>query len=271
MPDFTHLQLELRDKIAFAQISRPQKANALNEKLWFELEQLALWVDEAPEARVLVLSGAGEHFCAGIDFSLVVSLFSEVASLPEGQKQESLLRNVQALQRAFSAFEQCRKPVIAAVHGACIGGGIDLITACDMRYAASDAYFCVKEIDLAIVADIGTLQRLSPIVGEGHTRELAFTGRTISAEEALRIGLINRLYESRIQLAQEVEQLALEIAEKSPLTIRGIKNVLNYSRDHTVEDGLRYIATLNASLLLSSDTQQAMQALMTRSQPTFLD
>ncbi len=266
-----HLQLELKNKVAFAQLSRSEKANALNEKLWFELEQLAVWVDETPEARVLVLSGAGDHFCAGIDFSLAASLFSEVSTLPEGKKQEALFRKIQSLQRAFSAFERCRKPVLVAVQGACVGGGIDLITACDMRYAAPDAYFCVKEIDLAIVADIGTLQRLTPIVGEGHTRELAFTGRTISAEEALRIGLVNRLFESRDQLMDEVAQLAFEIAEKSPLTIRGIKNVLNYSRDHTVEDGLRYVATLNSSLLLSADTQQAMQALMTRSKPTFLD
>ncbi len=271
MPDFIHLNVVCRDKIAFAELARPDKANALNEVLWFELEQLALWADAAPQIRVLVLSGAGKNFCAGIDFTLAGSLFSSISHLPQGQKQETLLARIKELQRAFSAFERCRKPVIAAVHGSCVGGGIDLIAACDMRYAAQGSRFSIKEVDLGIVADIGTLQRLPHLVGEGMVRELAYTGRYFDADEACSMGMINRVYQSKDLMMTAVSDLAQSIAEKSPLTIRGIKQVLNYSRDHTVEEGLDHVALWNSSMLLSQDTKQAISSTMSGQNPEFLD
>ena len=271
MPDFTHIEVEIRDKVAHAFLARPEKANAMNHTLWFEIEKLANWADETPGVRVLVLAGRGRHFTAGIDFSMVMSLFSKVASLPEGTKQETMLHEIIALQRAFTALEKCRKPVIAAVHGSCYGGGIDLIAACDFRYAAEGARFCIKEIDLAIVADIGTLQRLPSIIGEGRTRELAMTARVFGAEEAERIGLVNRVFADSQEMLEEVEKVAGTIAEKSPLTVRGIKQVMNHSRDHGVEEGLRHVATWNASMLLSADAQEAMQAMMQKRQPKYYD
>ena len=271
LPTFNHISLEVKNQIAFVELARPNKANALNKTLWFEIESVAIWVDQTPEVRVMILSGQGKHFCSGIDFSLAMQLIGSTQNLPEGHKQEYLFHEVLKLQRAFTALENCKKPIIATIHGGCIGGGVDLITACDMRYASSDATFCVKEIDLAIVADIGTLQRLPRLIGEGRARELCFTGRNVSAQEGLEMGLVNAVFETKDKMINQVTDIAIKIAQKSPLTIRGIKHVMNYSRDHSVADGLQYVATWNASMLLSEDIQIAMKSLMSKTPPIFKD
>ena len=271
LPTFNHISVEVKNQIALVELARPDKANALNKTLWFEIESVAIWVDQTPEVRVMILSGQGKHFCSGIDFSLAMQLIGSTQNLPEGHKQEYLFREVLKLQRAFTALENCKKPIIAAIHGGCIGGGVDLITACDMRYASADAIFCVKEIDLAIVADIGTLQRLPKLIGEGRSRELAFTGKNVSAQEGLDMGLVNAVFETKEKMMHHVSEIAIQIAQKSPLTVRGIKNVMNYSRDHSVADGLQYVATWNASMLLSEDIQIAMKAIMSKTLPKFRD
>ncbi|MEC9466504.1 MAG: crotonase/enoyl-CoA hydratase family protein [Myxococcota bacterium] len=270
-PEFSTLEVELKDNIVTARLNRPDKANALNETLWYELGDLARWVDETPAARVLALLANGKHFTAGIDFSLMMTVVGKVAHLPDGHKQEALRKKILSLQDSFTQFERCRKPVIAAIDGSCIGGGIDLITACDIRYASSAATFCVKEVDLAIVADIGTLQRLPPIVGEGMARDLALTGRSFGADEALKMGLISRVLPDGPALEEAVLQAATSIAAKSPLTVRGVKQVMNYSRGRTVEEGLDHVATWNAAMLMSKDTQEAMSAMMEKRTPTFDD
>ena len=271
IPTFNHIHIEIKNQIAFVELARPDKANALNKTLWFEIEAVALWANQTPEVRVLVLSGQGKHFCSGIDFSLAMQLIQSTKELSDGQKQEHLFQEVLKLQRAFTSLETCKKPVIAAIHGGCIGGAVDLITACDMRYASSDATFCVKEIDLAIVADIGTLQRLPRLIGEGRSRELAFTGRKFSAQEGVEMGLINTVFATKDEMMVHVSDIAKKIAQKSPLTIRGIKHVMNYSRDHSVADGLQYVATWNASMLLSEDIQIAMNGLMSKTSVHFKD
>tara|TARA_B100001964_G_scaffold204286_1_gene233916 strand:- start:713 stop:1528 length:816 start_codon:yes stop_codon:yes gene_type:complete len=271
MKEFSTIAVELKDKVVTARLNRPNKANALNETLWHELGDLARWVDETPEARVLLLMANGKHFTAGIDFSLMMTVLGKVASLPDGHKQEGMRKQILDLQDDFTQFETCRKPVIAAIDGACIGGGIDLITACDIRIATSEATFCVKEVDLAIVADIGTLQRLPPIVGEGMARDLAFTGRTFGAEEALKMGLISRILPDQAALEAAALEAAKAIAAKSPLTVRGIKQVMNYSRNRTVEEGLDHVATWNSAMLLSKDAQEAMGAMMEKRAPVFDD
>jgi enoyl-CoA hydratase len=270
-PEFETLEVELHEGVLRAWMNRPEKVNALNRALWFELEALALWADREPTVRVLVLGGRGRAFTAGIDFSLVLSLSTSVASLPDGRKQESVREQILELQRAFTAFESCRKPVIAAIHGSCLGAGIDLITACDLRYATEDASFCIKEIDLAIVADIGTLQRLPHIVGEGHARELALTGRVFDGVEAKAMGLVTETYDSPEALEDTVAETARAIASKSPLAIRGIKQVFNYSRGRKVDEGLDYVATWNAGMLLSSDATEAIQAWMEKRPAVFSD
>ncbi len=271
MPEFECIELEVVNKVAYATLNRPDKANALNSKLWFEIGDVANWAHQTPEIRALVLQGAGKHFTAGIDFSLIMQIAGETATLPEGHKQEALRTKIIALQESFTALERCSKPVIASIHGSCIGGGIDLITACDIRYAAEQAVFSVKEIDLAIVADIGTLQRLPPIVGEGNARELAMTGRKFNAQEARDMGLVTQVFADQDALVAGVREIAEQIASKSPLTQRGIKHVMNHCRGRTVADGLNYVATWNAAMLMSADAQEAMAAMMQKRQAEFKD
>ena len=271
MPEFTGLNLTLTDHIAQIELNRPDKANALNGTLWREIGEAFRWVDETPEARVAVLSGAGRHFCAGIDFELMSAVLDEVGFLSPGRREEQLRRVILDLQAGFTALEICRKPVLAAVQGLCIGGGLDLIAACDMRYATADAAFSLKEADLAIVADVGSLQRLPYLIGEGRVRELAFTARQFDVDEAQAMGLVNRVFADAAQLWESVQTIAAGIAAKSPLTVRGIKQVLNYSRDHRVADGLEYVATWNAAMLLSDDTREAVAAAMQKRPARFAD
>ena len=271
MPEFAGLNLTLTDHIAQIELNRPDKANALNGTLWREIGEAFRWVDETPEARVAVLSGAGRHFCAGIDFALMGELLDEVGEMKPGRREERLRRIILDLQAAFTALETCRKPVLAAIQGLCIGGGLDLIAACDMRYATADASFSLKEADLAIVADVGSLQRLPYLIGEGRVRELAFTAHPFDAAEAQAMGLVNRVFADAAQLGESVQTIATGIAAKSPLTVRGIKQVLNYGRDHRVADGLEYVATWNAAMLLSDDTREAVAAVMQKRPARFAD
>ncbi|MEC8049459.1 MAG: crotonase/enoyl-CoA hydratase family protein [Myxococcota bacterium] len=270
-PEFSTISTSFQDGILVAKLNRPTKANALDHTLWFELEDLAKWVDTTPACRVLVLSAEGKYFSAGIDFSLMMSVTGKVAPLPEGQKQEALFHEIAKLQAAFSAFESCRKPVIAAIQGLCLGGGIDLIAACDIRLASKEATFSIKEIDLAIVADIGTLQRLPHIVGDAMTRDLAMTGRRFDAEEAKSMGLVSRVFDDAAALEDGAMTLARELAAKSPLTMRGIKNTLNYGRGRTVDEGLERVALWNAAMLMSKDAQEAISATVEKRNATFDD
>ncbi|MCP5419778.1 MAG: crotonase/enoyl-CoA hydratase family protein [Gammaproteobacteria bacterium] len=271
MADFTCLTSAVEGHILHIQLYRPQKANALNGVLWHEIRQVFVWADRNPEVRVILLSGAGKYFCAGIDFELIGTVFEEVNALAPGRKEERLRQLIVDLQEAFTALEACRKPVLAAVHGLCLGAGLDLIAACDMRYASREAKFSLKEVDLGIVADVGSLQRLPRLMGEGLVRELAFTGREMEAGEAQSLGLVNRVFDNPQELLAGVRALARTIAAKSPLTVRGIKEVMNYNRDHSVADGLRYVAALNSALLLSADCQEAVLAAMEKRPPEFPD
>ena len=271
MTTFSQLDIVLEGKILVAYLNRPRKANALNRELWFEIEKLANWVHECPDIRALILAGHGNHFTSGIDFSLIQDMSSQFQNKPQGIRQEWLYREIRKLQDAFTALENCSKPVLAAIHGSCIGGGVDLISACDMRYATEDARFCIKEIDLAIVADIGTIQRLPGIIGEGMARELALTARPFSGQEAKDIKLVNRIYPSKEEMMHEVQQIAQCIAEKSPLTVRNTKRTFVFGRDHSVQEGLEQVAQLNAGILFSADSIEAMTSMMQKKKPSFLD
>ena len=176
-----------------------------------------------------------------------------------------------ALQAPINAIEQCSKPVLAAIHKGCIGGGLDVVSACDMRYCTQDAYFTIKEIDKGMVADLGTLQRLPQRIGEGQVREMAYTGRHVLGEEAKSLGIVNRIYADKTEMMTGVMELAKQIASKSPVSIRGTKQVLNYTRDHSVRDGLEYIANWNAGMLLSEDLFTAFQAKLSKKTPEFRD
>ena len=270
MSQYSAFNVELVDKIAHVQINRPEKINSMNAAFWSEIVEIFQWIDDTDEVRVVVLSGAGKHFSSGIDLMMLASIANDFGK-DVGRNARLLRRKILELQASFNAVDTCRKPVLAAIQGYCIGGAIDLISACDMRYAAEGAQFSIKEIDIGMAADVGTLQRLPRIIGDGMMRELAFTGRTINGEEARSIGLVNRTYADADALLDGVMGIAREIASKSPVAIRGTKEMIRYMRDHRVDDGLEYIATWNAAMLQSADLRVAMAAHMSKQKPEFAD
>ncbi|WP_259016854.1 crotonase/enoyl-CoA hydratase family protein [Emticicia fluvialis] len=254
------IKLTIQNHIAHVVLNRPEKANALNQTAWDELKDTFENLDENPEVRVIVLEGGeSKHFCAGIDLSLLMSV-AQTDITCEGRRREKVRKDVLRLQAPVNAIENCSKPVLAAVHGGCIGGGLDIICACDIRYCTEDAFFTIKEIDMGMVADLGTLQRLPKLIGEGRVREMAYTGRHVGGKEAEKIGIVNSAYNDKATMMEEVFKLAATIAARSPLSIRGTKHILLHTRDHTVADGLNYMATWNAAMLLSNDLQEAFMA-----------
>lgn len=265
------LSVTLEDHIATVRLNRPEKANAMNAAMWQEIRKAFQWVDATPEARVAVLQGEGKLFTAGIDLQMMMSIGPQIQNECDGRTREALRRLILDMQDTLTSLERCRKPVLAAIHGGCVGGGIDLITCADMRYCSQDAYFTIKEIDIGMTADVGTLQRLPKLVGEGITRELAYTGRKFEADEARQIGLVNRVFDSREALYSGVRDIASTIASKSPLSIRGTKEMITYARDHSVTDSLNYIATWNAAMLMSKDLTEAMMANMAKRPAVFKD
>jgi enoyl-CoA hydratase len=271
MFNYHTLKATLEGGVAHIQLNRPDKANSLDGTMWRDLRCAFDELDSTSAVRAVVLGGVGNHFSTGIDLNFLVSLQQELKQLSQGHRQERVRHFITELQDSVNAIENCRKPVLAAIHGLCMGAGVDIISACDMRYATGAARFSIKEVDMAIVADVGTLQRLSPIVGEGIARELAFTGRIFKGEEAKSMGFVNGLFESKRALEEGVSALANDLSEKSPLTIRGIKETMNYSRDHTVAEGLNYGAMRNAGMLLSRDLEEAVTAFFEKRAPQYED
>jgi enoyl-CoA hydratase len=267
--ELTTIRIRQDGPLAYLELNRPDKANAIDERMWQELRAAMQWVDRTEAVRVAVLSGAGRHFCAGIDLSMLDALQRFAAIECRGRGAEQVRLMILDLQDTVSAIERCRKPVIARIHGACVGGGIDIASACDLRYCSADAYFSVKEVDVGLTADVGTLQRLPKLIGEGMARELSYTARRVAAAEAKEIGLVNRVYDSTDALVQGVNEIARSIASKSPLAVRGTKEMITYVRDHSVEDGLNYIATWNAGMLLSADLEEALAAQREQRAPVY--
>ncbi|WP_313953817.1 crotonase/enoyl-CoA hydratase family protein [Accumulibacter sp.] len=271
IPELMTIAIALDQGVAEIRLNRPERSNAINEAMWQELRTAFAWADVTPEVRVAILSGAGRNFCAGIDLAMLASVGRTVAHADPARRHEALRRVILDLQDCLSCIERCRKPVLAAIQGACIGGAIDLVTCCDMRYAALDVQFSVREIDVGMTADVGTLQRLPRLVHDGIAREMAYTGRSVDAVEAKLIGLVNQLFETPGTLLDGVLQIARTIAAKSPLAIRGTKEMLNYGRDHSVADGLNHVATWNAAMLMSADLEEAMAAMREKRAPRFAD
>lgn len=269
MNSYETFLVNIENHIAHIAFNRPNKANSLAQKGWEEMKALFEELDDNPEVRVIVLSGEGKHFCAGIDLALLMDVQKVQSIKCDGRKREALRKFIKGLQESITAIEKCRKPVLAAIHNGCIGGGVDIISACDMRYCTEDAYFTIKEIDMGLVADIGTLQRLPKLIPQGLVAELAFTGRKMLAGEALTSQLVNCIYGDKEKMIEEVMELAGMIAKKSPLVVRGIKQNILFTRDHTVHDSLEYVTTWNAGLLLSNDLMEAFQSSMTKKEAEF--
>ncbi|MEM7215223.1 MAG: crotonase/enoyl-CoA hydratase family protein [Pseudomonadota bacterium] len=266
--DSTFFKTEISDGVAHFIMAKPGKANAMSPDFWEDLPRMARALEADTSIRALLISGEGKHFTGGMD----LSAFQPILDLTKAEPARgafALRELIFKLQDTFNALEQIRLPVITAIHGACLGGGIDFITAADIRLASEDAYFGIEEIHIGMTADVGTLQRLPKLIAPALVRELAFTGRRFTAQEAHHWGLVNSLHSDREAVIAAGLQLAKEIAVKSPLAIAGIKHALNYSRDHTVADGLEQIATWNAGMLRPEDLTTALQAKMTKKQAEF--
>jgi enoyl-CoA hydratase/carnithine racemase len=255
--------------VAHVELAREDKMNAMDGDMFEAIGEAFRGLGGDPSVRAILLSGRGRHFSAGLDLQYAGSQFPPTDD--PGRATEARLRHIRWLQNCFTAAEEARPPVIAAIHGGCIGAGVDLATACDIRFASADAFFQVAEVDVAITADLGTLQRLTRLIPEGVVRELAYTGRRMDATEALRLGLVNRVEPDREALIAAGLDLARTIAAKSPLAVAGAKMSLNYSRGRTVEEGLRHVALWNAGALVSADLTAAVQARLGKTVPEFKD
>lgn len=257
------IRWDIQDGVARVWLNRPARANALDVAGWHSLRDAFEAINRHPDTRVAVLQGEGAHFCAGIDLSVLAGLRSQAgaASGCDGRDRESLARWILDLQDCVGAIERCQIPVIAAIQGVCYGGGVDIISACDLRISTRSARFCVKEVDLAVTADLGVLQRLPHLVGEGRARELALTARVFDGEHAERIGLVTEVFESPEALRDGADRLAADLASKSPLALRGTKRAALVTRDEGVAAGLRQVAWSNAATLLSRDLNEALSAL----------
>lgn len=256
------LQVSIDAHIAHIQLTRPQALNTMNAEFWRELPAALREIDAAASARVIVLSSTGKHFTAGMDLSVFTApdqgLFNDTTEA--GRRQEVMRHRVRQLQEAFNTLEQIRMPVLAAIQGGCIGGGVDMISACDSRYCSAGAFFCVKETDLGMTADLGTLQRLPKLIPQGLARELCYTGRRLPADEALAAGLVNRVFDDQQSMLDGVFEIAAQIARQSPLAIAGTKEMLNYSRDHTLADSLNYMAVWQTGMLQPTDMAEVFTA-----------
>ena len=221
------------------------------------------------DLRAITLSSATQEFSFGLDLRAAASEMGELFAGGGAATRMKLLEHIEVLQERFEAVRNCPVPTIAAIQGRCLGGGVDLVAACDIRLAAKSAVFSVRETKIGIVADLGSLQRLPDIIGQGMTRELAFTGRNVGAEEALRIGLVNHLYENSDALQAAAQEMAQEIADNAPLTVKGVKKVLNFGQGRRQQDGFDYVAAWNAAFLASEDLGEAMAAFMEKRKPQF--
>jgi len=256
--------------IAHVRLNRPKELNTMNENFWREIPQVFSEIDSTPAIRAVVVSSTGKHFTAGLDLKWAGQSLANKAG-DAGRAREKFRRHVQELQHTFTAVDHCRVPVIAAIQGGCIGGGVDFITACDLRVGSEDCFFTIQEVNIAIVADVGTLQRIPHLLPQGLIRELAYTGRRWTAAEAQAQGFLNRVLPSHADTVEAAMQLAREIAGKSPLAIAGIKQVLNAGRDMTLAQGLEYVAVWNAAMLQGEDMQAAVMAQMAKASAEFAD
>jgi len=263
------VRVRFEGHLAEVELLGPGKGNAMGPDLWRELPQAMAAVNAHGEARAAVLYGKGDHFTYGLDLPGMMGELGPHLTGGKAAQRLQLLGLIEELQGAIQAVADSRVPVVSALWGWCIGGGIDLVCATDVRVAAADARFSVRETRIAMVADLGTLQRLPRVVGPGHARQLAYTGEDIDADRALRIGLVNDVLPDAAATLAHARQLASRIAENSPLAVQGAKKVMDWSADRPVKDGLDYVAAWNAAFLASDDLGEAMQAFLEKRAPVF--
>jgi len=260
MPTFEYLALTLNKNVMHLQLARPNKANAMNKQMWFEIGDAYRWINSQSNIHVVVLSGQGKQFSSGADINFLMQVMGSTEDCSTN-KTEHLQSEIIKMQSAFSAIVDCSVPTIAAIHGVCVGGAIDLIAACDIRLASSRSYFSIMETQLGIPADMGTLQRLYFNLPDGRLRELAYTSAIFSGRKAKKWGLINQTYFTRTGLMKAAFNLADKIAALPSYAVRATKNSLNLNSDEIVKNGLMAIASVNSQLLQSEKAKSTMNDL----------
>ena len=270
MSDYTCFDVSTDAGVATVTLCRPDELNTMIPSFWKELPALIHDLDTSGEVRVVVLASTGRHFSAGMDLS-VFGGGPGGGGAEVGRVRANLRAGVLHLQGTFSVLEKARIPVLAAIQGGCVGGAVDMVTACDMRYATEDAFFCIQEINLGMTADVGTLQRLPKLIPEGVCRELAYTGRRMPAAEAKAVGLVNDVFKDHEALLDGVGEVARRIAGQSPLAVWGSKEMITYARDHSTADSLDHIATWQAGMFQPADMVEAFAAKGEGREPDFDD
>ncbi len=268
----TCFSLTISDAIAHIVMDRPEAFNAMNRSFWNELPALVNDINDNSKARVIVVSSTGKHFTSGMD----VSVFSDGegilgAEIDRYARAEAFRQFVLHLQESFSCLERARMPVIAAIQGGCVGAGVDMTSACDIRFATADAFFQIAEINIGMTADVGTFPRLCKLIPDGWVRELAYSGRRLPAAKAKEIGLVNEVFATQEAMMEHVMALAAEIAEKSPLAVAGSKQMIKYARDHNTADSLDHIATWQAGMFSPEHILEAFQAKAQKRPAVFPD
>jgi enoyl-CoA hydratase len=277
MTTWTCFDVETKDKIAHIRLKRPEVFNTMNRAFWNELPAIVNAINDEASARVIVISSTGKHFSAGMDLSVFTDgqgVASSAGKAPreEGRARLSLRAEAIRLQKTFNCLDEARMPVIMAIQGGCIGGAVDMSTCADMRFATNDAFFVIQEINLAMTADVGTFPRLCHLLPQGIVRELAFSGRRLQAHKAQALGFVNEVFDTHEQMLAHVLELAREIASKSPLAIHGSKVMINYARDHSIADGLDYVATWQAGMFNPTvDMYESFRARQEKRDPVYDD
>ncbi|WJG08186.1 crotonase/enoyl-CoA hydratase family protein [Aliiglaciecola sp. LCG003] len=266
--DLTTLNVTIDNHIAHIQLCRPDQLNSMIPEFWLELPAVVRKIDDHAAARVIVISSTGKHFSAGMDLSVFMQMGKDFSGEP-ARRAEKMRRSVLELQDSFNALESIRIPVLAALQGGVIGGAVDMVCAADSRYCTEDTFFTIKETELGMTADVGTLQRLPHLIPQGLIRELAYTGRNWSAQEAMAQGFVNQVYADQEAMLSAVMKIAAKIAMNSPMAVAGCKEMINYSRDHSVQDSLNYMATWQAGMFQMPDIQEAMAAQQQKRLPSY--
>lgn len=256
---WTCFDVEVTDTVGHITLNRPDKANSMIPEFWRELPEIARELDASGSVRAVVISSTGKHFCAGMDLAVFGGQLGQAGAEP-GRANAKMRMTAKHLQDSFTVLEEIRMPVLAALHGGVVGGAVDMVCATDLRYATRDAFFSIAEINIGMTADVGTLQRLPRLIGEGAARELAYTGRRMTAQRAYELGLVQGLYDDHEAMLAGVLETAAEIAAKSPLAIWGSKVALNYARDHSVRDSLDHIATWQSGMFQAADMIESATA-----------
>ena len=270
MSERKSLEVAIEGHVAEVTLLGPGKGNAMGPDFWRECPAVFEELDRDERVRAVIVKGRGGNFTYGLDLmGMMGSLGSLVGGPQMAAERQKLLDLIMDLQRAFDRIAACRKPVIAAVSGWCIGGGLDLIAACDVRLASKDARFSLREVKVAMVADLGSLQRLPRIIGQGNVRELAFTGKNVDAERARAMQLVSDVFADEAALLDAARAMAREIADNSPVVVQGIKQVMNDTRDLGEREGLRHVALWNAAMLQSMDLAEAFAAFAEKRAPKF--